>query len=111
MRADLDLRGQGPVDGTLPGDLEELRSLAVRQRPAELEIDLDTIEHALTGLAVGAVRGMDLSVPEADCHGLERPLPAPCVEPDRHRGARAQSAEQEVVRRSEERRVGKEGKV
>src|ERR671930_1500705 len=90
-RANVDLRLEGPMHRTPAGNLEEPRSLVVRQRSGELDVPLDPVDHPLAGLAVRAVGGMDLRMSQPDRHALERPALASRVEGDRHRGAGPQA--------------------
>src|SRR5436190_608690 len=96
-RANVDLRHQRPVHGAAVGDLEEPRSLLVRQRSGELDVALDPVDHPLAGLAFRAVGGVDPRMSQPDRDALERPALASRVECDRHRGAGAQARKQEVV--------------
>src|SRR6266566_2094541 len=96
-RANVDLRHERPVHRAPARNLEEPRSLLVRQRSGELDVPLDPVEHPLAGLAVRAVGGMNLRMPQPHRHAFERPALASRVERDRHRGACPQAREQQIV--------------
>src|SRR5579862_592180 len=92
-RANVDLGLQRPVDRALAGDLEELRSLLLRQRSRKLDVAVDSVAYPLSRLTVGTVCRVDLPMSEPDGHVLERPSLAARVERDGHRGARAEAGQ------------------
>jgi len=59
----------------------------------ERDRPLDTVDHALFGFALGAIGGVDLVVVEPHHGLLEWQLLAIGIEPQRHRGARAEPGE------------------
>src|ERR671932_2638898 len=95
----VDLRDEGSMDRALLGDLQELRSLLVAQRPGQLHVQLDPVDPPFFGLALGTVGSVYSRVPEPGRHALQRPALASGVHPDGYRRARAQSREQQVVGR------------
>src|SRR5262245_60381271 len=92
-------RLQGPVDRTLAGDLEELRTLLLIEIALESNHASDTIDMSFPGLAVLAVGRVYLVVREVHHDALERKPLVLGVGPDRHRRARAERRSQQVVRR------------
>jgi hypothetical protein len=87
------------MDRTFVGNLQQLGSLLVRQRPAKLNIAFDTIEHSFLGFAFGAIGGVDLRMPQMDCHFLERPRFSASVHRHGHGSTCTQSGEQKIVGR------------
>jgi len=94
----MSISGQRPVDRTFFRDLDELGALQVRERPGEDELDLDVVDHPGARLTFGAVGRVDAPVLQVHRDRLERPAPSAGVQPDGHRGTRAQGGEEEVVR-------------
>ncbi len=80
-------------------DLEQARALFARERTLEDELALDPIDQAFLGLTIRAVLRMDPVVRQADGDALERPLLAAGIETERHRSARTERREQQVIGR------------
>src|SRR5262249_7075394 len=96
-RADVDLRGQRTVHRTFVGDFHEPLALSRIKIAGERDGALDTVDHALLGLAVRAILGVDLAVAEVDHHPIERQRLALGVETKRHRGAGPETREEKIV--------------
>src|SRR2546423_14850713 len=71
-RANVDLRCERAVHRTFVGDLEQPPPLLRVESAAQGDRPLDAVKHAVLGLAVCAVRGVDAGVIEPDRHPLER---------------------------------------
>src|SRR6266849_2030277 len=96
-RLDADLGRQRAVHRALFRDLEQSRPLFGRQRPGQRDVGLDPVEHAVPGLALGAVGRVDSRVLQPHRHLLERPLLASRVQRDGHGCSGAECREQELV--------------
>ena len=81
------------------GNFHELLSLFICQWTCEVNIAFDAIKHAVPGFAIGAIRRVNFGVPQADGNVFERPRFAAGISPKRHRSARAQRREKQVVGR------------
>src|SRR6266849_2505790 len=86
-RPDINFRGEGSVDRTFICNLEQLRSLFRRQFASKVNVPLDAIQHSLLGFALGAIKSVDLRVPQIDRNFLERPSFPASVHPNRNRSA------------------------
>ena len=62
-RGDLNFRRQRPVHRAFVGDFQELEPLFVRNRPGQLDVALDSIEHALFRFTLAAIDGVNFRVP------------------------------------------------
>lgn len=96
---DLDSRLQRSVDGTSLRDLQQFRPLLGAQRTCQFQFALNTIQNPFLRFALGAILGVNLRMPQAYDHALERPIFSPCIHSQSHGSARAQRREQQVVRR------------
>jgi hypothetical protein len=47
------------MDGAFFRNLQQLGSLLVRERPREMNVPLNVVEHSFPGFAFGAIGGMD----------------------------------------------------
>jgi hypothetical protein len=72
------------VHRALVGDLNQPGSLSLVQQSDQLDAFVDTFDHRLWILAIGAILGMDAGVLQADDDLLEGPLLARGVQIDRH---------------------------
>ena len=73
------------MDRTLVGDLQDLRTLLLREVAGDRDLPLDPIEHALLGFTFGAVVRVDLewrrrTVPPVTCHAFRRAYSAMVME-------------------------------
>src|SRR5579863_4560907 len=73
----INFRRQCSMDRAFVGNLQELRSLFVRQRSRKMNVAFDSIEHTFLGFALGAIGGVNLRVSQMDVNFLERPCLAP----------------------------------
>lgn len=78
-------------------DFEESRALLFLQWADELDLQLDAVESPVGRFARLAVGGVDPRMTELHGHSLERPLLASGVHRNRHRRARSEGGEKEVV--------------
>jgi len=85
------------VDGTLFSDLQQSGSLHIGQRPREMNVPLNTVEHGFPRFAFGAIRGVDFRVTQMNRDVFERPRFAAGVHGQGHGSASAQCCEQQVV--------------
>src|SRR5713226_7260626 len=83
--ADVDLGAQRAMHGAHLGDLEKPRALRLVERADKLDRSVDAIDHRRLVLAIRAILGMHLRVPETDDDMLERQSLPRCVKPQRHR--------------------------
>ena len=67
----VDLRGEGPVNRALIGDVEQSLSLLVVEFPLKLDFPLDPVQHSDFRRAGLAIFGMDFGMPQADRDRLE----------------------------------------
>src|SRR5262245_9246833 len=86
-RPDVDLRGERAVHRASIGDLQQAPALSLVQLTLESDRPVDAVDLALPGLAVLAIGGVDLLVPERDRNPVERELLVLGIEPHRHRRA------------------------
>ena len=77
--------------------LQKAQPLGLGEGAAHLDLALDVVDLPLLGLALGAVEGVDLRVAEPHPDPLQGDALAIRVEPQRHRGAGAEGAEQQLV--------------
>ncbi len=86
------------MHGTHVRDLQETLTLRGIEGAFKLDHALDAIELSMLGLAVRAIRGVDLGMAQADADALQRPGFAISIEPERHRRAGTERHQQEFVR-------------
>jgi hypothetical protein len=87
------------MDRTLVRNLQQSQFLHIGQRPREMNVPLDAVEHAFPGLAIGAIGGVNFRVPQLDGDVFERPGFSPSVHRHSHRSTRAERGKQQIVRR------------
>ncbi len=80
------------------GNVYELCALLVGERPGQLHIDVDPVEHAFLGLAVSAILSVNAVMTQGDGDILERDLFLARIQTNGHRRAGAESGEHVIVR-------------
>src|SRR5262252_4885688 len=86
------------MDRTFLGDFDQPLPLIVRERALEIDLPVDAIESALPRVAVRTVLCPHLRVRELNANVSQRPLLAACIHRDRHRRARPEGGEQQLIR-------------
>jgi len=86
------------MNGTFGGDLHQLRVLLGRQRASQLDVHVNSSEHAVFGEAIFTILSVDARVAERDDDILQRPFPLASVQANGHGSAGAQPGEQIIVR-------------
>lgn len=86
------------MNGTLVRNLEQPFPLFRVEVSHELNLALDSIDLAFLGFAVPAIRRVNFCMAKSHGHTLERPLLRSRVKGYRHRRARTQRCEKQIVR-------------
>src|SRR5436305_9644265 len=97
-RRDVDLRLQRPVHRTAVRHLQQAQPLGLGEGAGHLDLAVDVVDLPLLDLTTGAVEGVDPRVAEPHADPFQGDALAVRVEPQRHRGAGAEGAEDQLVR-------------
>ena len=87
------------MNGALICDFQQPGFLFGRQRPSQMDVAFNSIQHHVFGFAIDAIGSVDLRMPQIDGDVLERPSFAPSVHSESDRRARAQRGEKKIVGR------------